>query len=114
MSILTSTTTVISEEEKLQRITKNIKSISARAYGDLVRVQKTGIDAVWNNKDFTPQQIIDALGDDAIKIFEVHGKLTDYLTAISIIDEIPYTPALPTYAFTVSGNKITVTDKPYQ
>ena len=113
MSILTQTPQAISDSEKLKRITNTIKSVSSRTYNELIRTQKTGIDMVWNNREFTPQQIIDALGTDALKIFDVHGKLTDYLVDISAIDGVEYTPALPTNAFTVEGGKITVTDLPY-
>jgi hypothetical protein len=113
MSILTQTSQTPSDSEKLKRISNNIKSISSRTYNDLVRVQKTGIDSVWKNREFTPQEIIDALGDDAIKIFDVHGKLTDYLVSISAIDGVDYVPALPTNAFIVEDGKITVTDLPY-
>jgi hypothetical protein len=114
MSILTQTTQTISDSEKLKRITNTIKSVSSRTYNDLVRTQKTGIDMVWNNREFTPQQVIDALGDDALKIFDVHGKLTDYLVDISAIDRVEYTPAFPTNAFTVEDGVITVTNQPYQ
>jgi hypothetical protein len=113
MSILTQTFITPSDSEKLQRITNTIKTISTRTYNDLVRAQKMGIDSLWKNKDFTPQQIIDSLGDDAIKIFDVHGKLTEYLIEISAIDGVDYVPALPTNAFIVEDGKITVTDLPY-
>jgi hypothetical protein len=113
MSILTQTPPTITDSEKLKRITSTIKVFSSRTYNDLVRTQKTGIDMVWNNREFTPQQVIDALGDDALKIFDVHGKLTDYLVAISAIDGVEYVPALPTNAFIVEDGKITVTDLPY-
>jgi len=114
MSILTQTPQSLTDAEKLQRIANTIKAISSRTYEDLVRVQKLGINSVWNNREFTPQQIIDALGDDVSKIFAVHGKLTDYLVDISSIDNVSYTPALPTNAFTINADgSITVTDQQY-
>jgi hypothetical protein len=113
MSILTQTPQTESDSEKLQRISKTVNIMSSRTYNDLARVQKLGIDLIWNNKEFTPQQVIDSLGDDAAKIFAVHGKLTDYLMTISALDGVEYIPALPTNAFTVDDGKITVTDLPY-
>ena len=114
MSILTQTPQPPTDAEKLQRVVKTIKTISSRTYDDLVRVQKQGIDSVWKDRDFTPQEIIDALGTNAIKVFNMHGKLTDYLVDISAIDNIPYTPALPTNTFTINADgSITVTDQPY-
>jgi len=113
MSILTQTVQKPSDSEKLEKISNIIKTSSARAYKELVQIQKTGIDYVWNNREFSPQQIIDALGDNAIKIFNIHGKLTEYLIEISAIDGVDYVPALPTNAFIVEDGKITVTDLPY-
>lgn len=114
MSILTQTPQIPTDAEKLQAVVRNIKTISTRTYGDLVRVQKMGIESVWNNREFTPQEIIDALGEDAIKVFNMHGRLTDYLVDISAIDNVPYTPDLPTNAFTINADgSITVTDQPY-
>lgn len=105
----------LDEEQILQNIASNIKRLSKKSYDDLVEVQKRGIKLVWENKRFTPQQIIDALGADAIKIFQYHGGLTNYLDAISKIDGVEYVPALPTNAFTVDSTtgKITVTEEPY-
>jgi hypothetical protein len=68
---------------------------------------------VWHNRQFTPQQIIDSLGDDAVKIFDFHRGLTEYLVTVSFLDGVEYTPALHTNAFTVANGKITVLDTPY-
>ena len=114
MSILTQQPTQITNDQKLAMITNRIKSISARTYSDLVKVQKDGIESVWHNPQFTPQQIIDSLGDDAIKIFNFHGRLTDYLVDVSAVDNVSYTPALPTNSFVFNEDgSITVTDQPY-
>jgi hypothetical protein len=114
MSLLTpNTPTLPTNAEKLANISNRIKSISTRTYNDLVRVQKNGIDAVWKDREFTPQQIVDALGDDAVKIFDFHSGLTQYLVTVSTLDGVDYTPALPTHAFTINNGKITITDQPY-
>ena len=116
MSILSNIpTTIITDEQILNGIARQIKEISRKSFFDLVEIQKNGIDMVWNNGKFTPQQVIDSLGSDAIKIFQYHAGLTDYLVAISEIDGIEYTPALPNNAFTINAQtgKITVTEDPY-
>ena len=99
---------VPTKEQRLQDIVNRVKRLSASTYRDLVRTQQDGIDAVWYNRDFTPQEIIDALGDDAVKVFAFHGKLTDLLVDISAADGVDFVPAFTTAPFTVSGSVITV------
>lgn len=101
------------KEKFLLNLSKRIKFLSSKGFSELSKIQKDGIDLVWKNNQFTPQEIIDALGDDAIKIFQFHGGLTEYLVGIAKVDGIDYTPALPTNAFTVKDGKITVLDEPY-
>ena len=76
--------------------------------------QNAGIPVVWNNPKITPQQACDALGTDAAKTFELHGKLTELLIAIAQEGGVQATVKLPTNAFTVNADgTVTVSDKPY-
>lgn len=116
MSILdiNSASLVPSKEARLAALVNRIKRSAADTFRVLVDTQKNGSSNVWDSKEFTPQEIVDALGDDALKIFQLHGKLTDFLQ--SVIDEEGVQVELkkPKFKFTVSNNgKITVTDQPY-
>lgn len=102
-----------SKAVKLEQQTNFIKNISKRAYEDLVRTQKMGIDMLWNHPELTPQEIIDALGEDAIKIFQYHGALTEYVVALATAEGITPDIKLPTNAFTIENGVITVLDTPY-
>jgi hypothetical protein len=117
MSILTATTSLSvtppSREKILEIIAKRITEFSLKSFTELVKIQKDGNDMVWNNRGFKPQEIIDALGDNAIKIYNYHGALTQYLVTISALDGVEYTPALPSYAYTITDGKFTVLDTPY-
>lgn len=114
MSILESLpTSQASREQKLRDAVDRIKSLSFHTFKQLIATQQEGIVLVWNNQDFTPQEIIDALGPDAIKIFQYHGIITEAIVGISTIDEIAPDILLPTNAFTVVDNTITVLDAPY-
>ena len=116
MSLLTQqANTPPSDEQQLQFIANQIKRVSSTTYSNLVELQKDGIKMLWKNIKYTPQQIIDALGEDAIKVFQFHGGLTEYIMTISAVDGVNYIPALPTNAFTIDPNtgKITVTNDPY-
>lgn len=102
-----------SREEKLQTICKRICSLSYDGYRELLNVQKDGIRALWNHPEFTPQEIVDALGDKAVKIFNYHGKITTMICEIAAVEDITPDILLPPNAFTVEGNVITITEEPY-
>ena len=102
-----------SKEQILAATANRIKQVSVKAFQDIVKIQKEGIDLVWSNPRLTPQEIIDALGEDAVKVFKFHGLLTDFLTDVAEQDGIDYTPAKPTNAFTITDTTVTVTEDPY-
>lgn len=117
MSILETTKPIASsptKEQLLENVKKKINIFSSRSFSELVKIQKEGIDLVWNNRQHTPQEIIDSLGDDAIKVFQFHGALTTLIATIAKMDGIEIELKYPTNAFTISNTgKITVTDQPY-
>lgn len=103
------------KEEKLERLVLNIKQLSRDAYKTVSEVQKRGINMVWNHPSLTPQEIVDALGADAIKVFQYHGALTDYIVALSQAEGIQPDINLPSKAFVIDPQtgKITITEDPY-
>ena len=94
------------------RIKTNVPSI----YQTLTDLQKQGIDSVWNHYIFSPQEIVDALGVDVVKIFQYHGKLTSLIEEIASAENIEPDVNYPKNAFTVDSTtgKITISDQPYQ
>jgi two-component sensor histidine kinase len=94
------------------RIKNNVPSI----YQTLTNLQKQGIDSVWSHQTFTPQEIVDALGADAVKIFQYHGKLTSLIEEIASAENITPDIKYPKNAFTVdpTTGKITISGQPYQ
>jgi hypothetical protein len=114
MSILSKPTPKIpTPEDKLRNIKHQIKNLSLNSYNQLCQTQKRGIDLVWHNREFTPQEIIDSLGEDAIKIFQYHGALTEYIVTLAVSEGLQPDIKLPTHAFTVQDGTITVLDEPY-
>ena len=109
MSLLNSEiTSSTSRDQKLQNLVTRLKRMSVETYKALVQTQKQGIDMAWNHPEFTPQEIIDALGEDAIKLFQFHGGLTDYLVAISSADGVDYSPAVPSQKFSIVDGVIII------
>jgi hypothetical protein len=105
---------VITKEQRLSNLSKRIKNLSKNIFEQLLQTQRDGIKMVWNNPTLTPQEIIDELGDDAIKIFQFHGGLTEYINTIATIENLEIELSYPTNAFTIDAQgKITVTDQPY-
>lgn len=102
-------------EQTVNRVNIKMLRQAADTFQYLSDIQKDGINTLWNNPRATPQQIIDGLGDKALKLFQFHGALTDLLVGMSVADGISYTPSFPTNAFTIDPNtgKITVTEDPY-
>ena len=103
----------ISKENKLKRTVNNIGNISGETFNKLVSTQRQGIDLVWNNSDLTPQEVIDGLGADAIKVFQFHGALTQFIQALSQIDNVSVDLKFPTKAFEIENGVITVLNTPY-
>jgi len=101
------------KEVKLTRKSEYIKNLSRSTYNRLLEVQREGINTLWNDSSCTPQEIIDKLGTDSLKIFEFHAKLTSFILDLGTIDGITPNIALPKFNFTVDDGKITVLDTPF-
>ena len=116
MSILTPTSNTVqppSREQLLSRKADRIRDFSRRSFQQLSEIQREGIRFLWEDRGFTPQEIIDTLGPDALKIFQMHGILTDAINQIAAIDGISPEITLPTNAFEVVDGSIVVSEDPY-
>lgn len=97
-----------------EEVIENIKYTSREIFDELVKVQRKGIDLVWNHPVLTPQQVVDGLGSDAIKVFQFHGGLTDYIKSVAAADGVNVELKYPTNSFTVDQNgNITISSEPY-
>lgn len=101
------------KEQQLASLAERIKEMSKQTFRQLVDTQKRGIEMVWENRNFTPQEVIDALGADAVKVFQYHGALTTFINELIALDGANIDVKLPTNEFTVSNGKITVGTGPY-
>lgn len=115
-STLPNTPSLPDKEVLLKMSVERIKNLSKQYFFDSIRTQREGIQILWENDHLTPQEIIDALGSDALKVFQFHGALTDFIQGIAQADGVTVELKKPTNSFTVnlSAGTITVTDKPYQ
>jgi len=100
-------------EQILATVARRIRQTAIDSFKTISKIQEDGIRLVWESNSFTPQEIVDALGEDAPKIFQYHGALTDYLSTITEVDGVEYTPAKPKNAFSVVDGTIVISDQPY-
>ena len=113
MNILTQQDPLYTKEDVLRSKAEYIKRVTANSYKKLLDIQTSGIDTVWHDPNFTPQEILTVLGNDAVKIFQVHGILTDCIKAIALVDGIVPEIKQPINAFEVVNDKIIVSPHPY-
>lgn len=118
MSILTdnkipSTPTVTPEmrQQRLKAVANNIVNTTRETFNGLVNVQRRGIDLIWANDIFTPQEILNELGDQAPAIFAMHRELSEFITDVAAANNVQVDLKQPTHNFTLSGNSIIVGDK---
>jgi hypothetical protein len=117
MSLLTpinQTPPTPTKEIKLKRSVSRIKELSVNSYKTISEIQKQGISLLWEHPELTPQEIIDELGENAVKVFQYHGALTEYLVTLATLEGINPDIKLPPNAFTVNQDgTITVSEDPY-
>jgi hypothetical protein len=118
MSILTDnkipaapTVTPEMRQQRLKAVANIIVNTTRETFNDLVRVQRRGIDLVWADDSFTPQEILNELGDQAPAIFAMHRELSEFITDVAAANNVQVELKQPTHNFTLSGNNIIVGDK---
>lgn len=108
----------ISRDRIIKAISNRIQNNAVDWFDSLIKMQNTGIDALWENPTITPQEIVDELGENAIKVFQYHAALTDLIIGIAQIDGVDVSNKLkyPTNAFSIdneTGRIIIDTSTPY-
>ena len=102
-------------DQKKEQCTNRLKSMAQQQYTQLCRMQKEGINMVWDNPSgLTPQEVCDAIEDKASVLFTIHGALTKGIIAIATATGITPDISLPAKAFTKNDDgTVTVLDTAY-
>ena len=98
-------------QQRLKMVSGNIINTTRETFNNLIDVQRRGINIVWNNPNFTPQEILDELGDRAPAIFAMHRELSEFITDVAAANNVQVDLKQPTHNFTLSGDRIIVGDK---
>ena len=105
----------ISLAREASRLRAAILADAREGYKRLCQIQKQGASRIWHHPRLTPQQAVDALGTDAVRIAQAHGALTEVIDSIAALDEVLPDIVLPTHEFTMNPDgTITVGEGPYQ
>ena len=64
------------------RATTQIKNRAARLAETIIREWEHGFDALWNNPQATPAEILAELGTDAAEVFELSSATFQFMAAI--------------------------------
>ena len=73
-------------------VVAGIKRVNYQEFARRASFVKQTYDMVWNNKQFTPEQIITAMGTDAVALFTNHGNEQIALATLAQQNGITYTP----------------------
>ena len=116
MSLLTTPTAPTDAD----RIRDAIRALSRRTFGAMLDAQRQGIDLLWHGQSqglhaLTAQQVCDGLGTEAVKVFDFHAALTEFVLTQAAADGVTVEVKWPTYAFTRNqdGTVAIDTETPY-
>jgi hypothetical protein len=82
-----------------------IKRMNFQEYNRRVMFVKRGYDLVWNNRNATPEQIIEAMGTDAVAMFTNHGNEQIALATLAGQNGLTYTPLAVPAEYTLTPNQ---------
>jgi hypothetical protein len=82
------------------RIAVEIKSNAYSVLAFLKSTHNIGIQVVWENEEATPAEILNSLGKDAGKIFELFSALTNFISSI----DPTFEPKSPTQEFIINDD----------
>lgn len=96
---------VIQPEQKISKVTvddvvNKVKHINGYLYYIIKQKHTEAFDLIWNNKNFTPKEIVDAFGTDAVALFILSGTLQDILKRANAEYEV----LLPKVPFNINND----------
>jgi hypothetical protein len=74
---------------------EKLKGMNTQLYTILNSLHKAAFDYVWNNKKFTPKEMVDAMGINAVLIFTISSKIQEVLYTVNPTGYVPLSPTKP-------------------
>lgn len=72
-----------SKEQMLKRVSNQILTLAKQTFNQCVEAQRDGVKLVFEHPHLEPQEILDHLEDKALKVFQYHGGLTEFVAQIA-------------------------------
>jgi superfamily II helicase len=98
------------KEQMLKQVSNRIFNLAKETFNKCVEAQRDGVKLVFEHPHLEPQEILDYLDDNALKVFQYHGGLTDFITQIAQNDgAIVELKSIPqSYTVNLSAGTITL------
>jgi superfamily II helicase len=71
------------KDQMLKQVSNRIFNLAKQTFNNCVEAQREGINLVFEHPHLEPQEILDHLDDKALKVFQYHGGLTDFIAQIA-------------------------------
>jgi superfamily II helicase len=71
------------KDQMLKEVSNQIFNMVKQTFNNCVQAQRDGVNLVFKHPHLKPQEILDHLDDKALKVFQYHGGLTDFLSQIA-------------------------------
>lgn len=84
-------------------ISKRLKTQAKNVYNTMVGMFIRTSKMFWNNPNATPEEIAEALGTDAKKLFELHYKLGQFIAEINPSDIAEVSPLIGSFTINEDG-----------
>ncbi len=100
----------IQNEPAAQRIARQVAQELNSEFDRRIYIHKTLFNQVWNNKEATPDAILAALGNQAVRLFQLSAENIDHIDRLATIlgkdvaDFIPAAQRVPPRAVTMNAN----------
>ena len=101
------TTKELTQAQKLKEFISSIKQSNKVALDMLKKSHEINFNNIWNNPSFTPQEIFDEFGTDAVQLFQVSSATQEFIKMCDPDYEI----LVPPVEFTINEDgTVTVTE----
>ena len=98
------------KNQMLIQVSNRILNLVKQTFNNCVEAQRDGVNLVFKHPHLEPQEILDYLDDKALKVFQYHGGLTDFIAQIAqndgVIVELKSIPQ--SYTVNLSAGTITL------
>lgn len=98
-------------ETPAERTAKLLVSHSREIYSRLVSAFNNGAKIFWTNPDVMPHDVAEALGEDAVEIFQLHAKIGALLAQVNPAAIAEGAAVVGEFEYNEDGT-VTITDPP--